>query len=61
VQEGLNISNIKFMYNPNALNENAYFSLNDKEVIVEWNYKSKKLFESSKSVKSIGEIMKDAG
>lgn len=59
VSEGLNVSKIRFMYNSTARSENTYFNLKNEEVIVEWIYDGKQIFESSKDIKSIGEIIKE--
>jgi len=58
IREGLDVSKIKFMYNPNAQSSNGFFSLPNEEVIVEWNYGDRSIFESSKSIKTIGGIIK---
>ena len=56
-RKGIELSNIKFIFNSEALSSNVYINPITKKMIIQWNLKNKRIYENPTNAKSINELL----
>lgn len=59
LEHGIELANVKFLYNPRAVSANVFLHGDDNSLNVEWNYQKGSLLTCASDIKDLGAVLKD--